>query len=564
MAGSPRIYAAALLATIGVLSSGAVHAQSLPGSADGARILNAPKPEEREYKVQPKISASSQPAQKAPEGSDQIKFVLKSVQLSGVNAFAQNQLKEIYAGLLGQTVGLDQAWEIAARVTDEYRHAGYFLSRAYVPAQTIDDGVIKITVVEGFVEDVYVSGKATPSRLLARWIDKIKSFHPVRTQDLENALLELNSGYGTKYRAVLHPPESKEGREGAAALELVAEDAAGFGSVQIDNYGSKFLGVPEFRANYNASFLDNQNTSMTLIGSLPMKELKAVALQHKIFLMPKLALDLGGNYTKTVPGYTLKPQEIEGKTSALGAGLSYQWLLERDQELSTRLGFDAVWSETDILASTLSKDSLRVLRVSGSYSAYDTWNGHNRMGLTFSHGLDALGARPEGSLNLSRAEASPDFRKLEMYFARQQMLPYNLQASYRAQGQWADGPLLSSEEFGYGGQSFGRAYDNSEIVGDRGISNALELSYQGISPRYGVTVAPYIFYDIGKVWNLDKSGQVKVQSASSAGGGVRFVSDLGLSGGVGLAYPLTKEVNDPIYGANSSAPRILFEMGYNF
>ena len=72
MAGSPRIYAAALLATIGVLTSGADHAQSLPGSADGARILNAPKPEEREYKVQPKISASSQPAQKAPVGSDQI------------------------------------------------------------------------------------------------------------------------------------------------------------------------------------------------------------------------------------------------------------------------------------------------------------------------------------------------------------------------------------------------------------------------------------------------------------------------------------------------------------
>jgi len=51
-------------------------------------------------------------------------------------------------------VTLDIAWMIAGAVTERYRAAGYFLSRAYVPQQKILDGQLRIEVVEGYIAKV--------------------------------------------------------------------------------------------------------------------------------------------------------------------------------------------------------------------------------------------------------------------------------------------------------------------------------------------------------------------------------------------------------------------------
>ena len=68
-----------------------------------------------------------------------------------------------------------------------------------------------------------------------------------------------------------------------------------------------------------------------------------------------------------------------------------------------------------------------------------------------------------------------------------------------ASGQVASGPLYSSEQFGYGGQAFGRAYDASEITGDHAVAASLGMRYSGIDPMHGVRLMPYGFYDMGRV-----------------------------------------------------------------
>jgi hemolysin activation/secretion protein len=128
-------------------------------------------------------------------------------------------------------------------------------------------------------------------------------------------------------------------------------------------------------------------------------------------------------------------------------------------------------------------------------------------------------------------------------------------------GQIASKPLFSSEEFGYGGQDFGRAYDPSELVGDSGIKGSLEIRYLGLKPGFDVNLSPYAFYDIGKVWNEDTGGIS--ESGSSAGFGVSISHSTGFSGNFGLAYPLTRKINTPIDG-NPEGPRYLFQARYSF
>ena len=132
----------------------------------------------------------------------------------------------------------------------------------------------------------------------------------------------------------------------------------------------------------------------------------------------------------------------------------------------------------------------------------------------------------------------------------------------QAAGQVASAPLFSSEEFGYGGQRFGRAFDPSEITGDHGVAAGLELFYTDF-PRYkSFEFMPFAFVDMGKVWNEDAG--VGSSTAASAGFGLNVTHPKsGISASVGMAWPLIREVESPLHG-NGSSPRAYFQLRKSF
>lgn len=131
-----------------------------------------------------------------------------------------------------------------------------------------------------------------------------------------------------------------------------------------------------------------------------------------------------------------------------------------------------------------------------------------------------------------------------------------------AAGQFTSNTLYSSEEFGYGGQAFGRAYDSSELTGDNGANHAFELRYSKPNQNELFNYSPYAFYDIGYVENA--VGSKNKKSGASAGIGIRLVYNKNISGNFGIALPLTKKASVPIYGGSQKNPRLFFQLGYNF
>ena len=106
----------------------------------------------------------------------------------------------------------------------------------------------------------------------------------------------------------------------------------------------------------------------------------------------------------------------------------------------------------------------------------------------------------------------------------------------------------------------GRAYDPSEITGDQGLAGTVELRYTGFAPLGSISASPYGFYDIGKVWN---KGLGEDQSASSAGAGLIFAHDNGLSLDTGIAFPLTRDIDTPLYGDEEN-PRLYVKTQFRF
>lgn len=537
-------------------------AVEIPGAADVGRI----NPDQRvpiieQRKDDGEALSSGAVAVNVPPGAEDIHFTLKAVHVEGATAFSEQQLNDLYAPYIGKNITLDKMYIVAGKITERYRAAGYFLSIAYIPPQQIDGGIIIIQVVEGKIGRVKIKGDLENSAIIQAYVARLQEQSPLTSKELESFLLRLNDLPGYNFSSVLSAMEGAE--DGVMELTLLSTPKTGKGSVTFDNYGSRFLGPNQTSASYAASLLPMQQTNASGLIGLPTEKLHYFALNHAIIIAPDVKLSVNGGYTKANPGFTLEVFDVESDSTFFGTAVEYQWIRQRQENLSLSFSFDSRDSNTDILDTPFTRDKVRVVRSNVTYDMADDWRGYNIVSATLSRGIAGLGANDKGDSNLSRADAVPDFTKLQLSISRLQVLNDRWTVLLSASAQRASSPLFSSEEFGYGGQVFGRAFDDSEISGDHGASGSIELRYSGWQPLDDVNILPYAFYDIGAVWNEDVA-QTKHEAAASAGAGVRVLSSIGLSSNVSLAWPLTRRVATPIYGQDDNGPRINVQVGQTF
>jgi len=300
------------------------------------------------------------------------------------------------------------------------------------------------------------------------------------------------------------------------------------------------------------------------VRSLPDDRLNYVVLSHLVPVWADVNFELSGSVTNVQPGYLLESLDVRSKSTNVSGAFSYQIMRTRQENLSTKLKFDARDTKSNTLGIEITHDIVRALRVGVDYDLVDSWLGYNVVNLTVSQGLDAFGADRQNSSKLSRAEAKPTFRKLEFSLARLQRVNNDWSFLARTSGQLASGALYSAEEFGYGGQAYGRAFDASELIGDQGINGSLELRYDALNQLEPFSFQPFAFYDAGVVTNFDTAQSAR-QTASSVGAGVRFNTKWDQSGNLTVAVPVgAYDAATPIYGFNPSGPRISFQFTQRF
>lgn len=550
------------LASMAATSAHAV-TTNVPGAADVGRIdrrqeLLAPAPDLTPGRETPRVI----PSDAAPPQSSQVRMVLQDISIEGMTAFHPEEVEDIYKPYLNKQITMDVLWLIAGQLTERYRQAGYFLSKVTVPEQEIADGRVKLRAVEGYIGEIAIDEELRRKSVIREWLERLETYRPLRAEQIESVMLRLNDLPGIALHAVLEPVPDAE-NPGVVRLTLARKEATRMsGQLGIDNHGSRFLGPMQMLGQVQAVTLPQQRTTFTALTTLPTDELNYGSLKHEIPVIAGGTLELYGNYADAAPGYTLTSSEIRSKSRLLGAAFDYRAIRQRQENLNLRVAFEARDTDSDILGTPLTRDSIRILRGGLMYEMLDGWNGINQMNVMFSQGLGVFGASKAGQLNLSRAEATPDFRKLELGLNRNQALGRDWSLLATASAQLASGPLFSSEEFGYGGQALGRAYDYSEITGDHGIAATAEIRYTGLEAWNGVQAIPYAFYDIGLLWNDDADQDARA-SASSAGAGIRLQSEAGISAMVGIAFPLTREIANPLDG-NGANPRYLMQLSYGF
>ena len=101
----------------------------------------------------PLIEQPERPALKAP---DSARFLVKGFRITRNTAFSEGELLPLLKEFVGKQLSLEDLQRAADVITRHYRDRGYFVARAYVPAQDIRDNIVEITVLEGRLDRVSV------------------------------------------------------------------------------------------------------------------------------------------------------------------------------------------------------------------------------------------------------------------------------------------------------------------------------------------------------------------------------------------------------------------------
>ena len=122
-------------------------------------------------------------------------------------------------------------------------------------------------------------------------------------------------------------------------------------------------------------------------------------------------------------------------------------------------------SKSDIQAFNLPlyNDHIRSLRVSANFVGADSYNGISQINTQFSQGLNVFGANNNNDF-LSRQAGRNNYTKVNLDATRMQFLSDKISILTAVQGQYSFSPLLSAEQFSYGGSQFGLAYDHHKLT----------------------------------------------------------------------------------------------------
>src|SRR5579864_2667949 len=369
----------ALVALTGFLTIGSAFAQvpkNLPGAVEPGRDRPLPTPPPRgtfDFSIEtPRRSP-------VPRAVDELRFQLKDINIVGATVFTPDQLKPLYADLIGKEVGLSDILNVADGIEAKYRERGYIISRAYVPPQRVGNGVFTINVVEGYVSGIALDGGDPGVRsLIQAYINPVLQSKPLMLDPMERGLLLSNDLPGVTAAGLLRPSPDTPG---ASDLVVNVTQSPWTGGLNTDNRGSQFTDRWTIGGDveWNSPLGDGDQVSAN-IQSAPDPDVRiqgTARYQHPIGTS-----GLTGSAYITVsngaPVASLSSAKLTTNSVAAGPRLSYPLIRTRAQSLTIEGGF--TWQDAEVFSNAvhtqISHDHWHPVDVALTYTQTGFWNGN--------------------------------------------------------------------------------------------------------------------------------------------------------------------------------------------
>ncbi len=539
-----------------------MHAQTvLPGAVEAGRV--APQQPTLDVPIADpaNMTPAVQPVPLSAPGTSEVSFVLEGVEMTESTIYDPAELAAPFAARISTSITLAELVEMINAITLRYRNDGYVLSRAFLPPQDIEYGIVQIALIEGRIERVLIEGDFADNRdVIAEMAENIAR-KPLKVQELEQTLLTINDLPGISAKGLLRPGAVP----GSSDLVLVVDYDELNGNIAYNNHGSPYIGPHQFTAsaNFNNPSGRMDRGYLAIARTPTASELSYIQAGYEYVLTPKGDTILAEfTSSSSRAGRELESLGIDSTSANIKLEGDYKIKRSRTENMSTFAGFNYMDAEVDSISGRISQDKLRELYIGLRADKVDDWRGINIAEARITKGLGQLGATDDADPLKSREAGEAEYWKVNIEAARLQRLTESLQLLMAFSGQFADDSLLAPAEFGVGGAYFGRGYDPSELTGDHGA--ALKAELRLADPMSLPWLASKLdswqvfgFLDLSSIRNKDADDEDKQPQTLVSGGFGARVQWEKLQGELVFAQPLSRNVdtqgnNDPSWLFNIS------------
>ncbi|MHB1567343.1 MAG: ShlB/FhaC/HecB family hemolysin secretion/activation protein [Acidiferrobacter sp.] len=402
-------------------------------------------------------------------------FRVRTIIVTGNTILTKAQLAAFLKPYEGKTTTLSGLERLAQRLATRYHQAGYPFTTVYVPAQTLRNGVVHLTVLEARYGVVrMINHSAVHTNLIDATISPVHTGALIATAPLDQSLLLLSAIPGV----VVSPATLSPGvLVGTANLTVTARPTAPVtGNVSVNNYGNNATGRQEFQGGVAINNLFGVGDVLTaqglvsVTGGLAYGGIGYSALVDGIgtrvgINVSDLSYRLGGAFTALGArggaqsvGITASQPLYLTPQAALYTGLT----LSREV-LEDNVTTDSLYDHRHIDSATLSLYGNEQDALFGSAGLTNATVSYTVGNLAFTNpaaqAADAAGAHTQGT-----------FSKVDIQATRLQSLPYATTLAFAINGQQAFNNLDSAEGFVLGGPTALPGYPEGDAIADSGVS----------------------------------------------------------------------------------------------
>jgi hemolysin activation/secretion protein len=545
-----------------------VHAQSAP-AAPRASIGGNP------LDALPKVNAPPKPqvsveVQKPATALDALlaRHITPSrIQVEGAKTLPFKDVAARFAPLVGKDVSIGELIDTANGVTAMYKEHGYALSFAFIPAQTFENGLVRVVVVEGYVANVVIKGNAGAAEQRIRAVaDRMRADRPLRQATFERYINVLGMIPGVKTQATVAPPANTDG---AATLELNVERKPVNVSTGIDFNHPGVQGLLSATENGVLGL----GESLTASALLP----KGRDDQTYYALSGSLPVGTDGFTTKVdASHYHGHPVDNPGLPSTiertvvndkLAFSAVYPFLLSNARSL---IGTATVYAshDEDRLKNTVvagnpylsQRSQIRVTQLQLDYTGIGA-GVVRRASLNVAKAFDVLGASKSVETNIAGyAQVNPvslTFVRTGATYTQSDDWPLKIGTVFSVTGQYSPDTLPTSEQVSFGAGHFAAGYQPGEVSGDSGWGASFEVNRPvEIGMTYWKSLTPYVAVDAARVYL--HGGTANPRRLSSVGIGFRVTDAKHYS----LDLSVAKATGDAPIESGSRSPRVNATFSY--
>ena len=440
---------------------------------------------------------------------DDVKTFIKSFKFSGNTAFSSDVLSTLVKPYENKELGINGLKEVASIITKYYRDNGYFVARAYIPAQGMETGIVEIAIIEGADGAFDIKNRSlVETSEVQGFMDHLKGGERVSTFSLERQMLLINDLSGSQVTNAEVYPGKEVGTSDFRITVSPTQKYAGYAIA--DNYGSRYTGENRLSLGGYVNSISGIGDTLSITGLISnTADLKNIRLGYD---RPLGYTGLKGGVSFSTTDYTLDEinnYEAYGRTNNFSGYISYPTIKTRNHTQTLEASYDhknmkdssgvpgsVEESEKSLDALTFKgsdRSNTSLLNLPGSlYGSLSMTLGHLGLKNDVAHANDELGL-----------DAGGNYAKANLNMIHNQYLIDNTNLQTTIKGQKSFGKNLdSAEDISVGGTNGVRAYEDSELSGDQGYALSLDLIYT--LPKIDqISHNTSLFLDHAKVWRND-------------------------------------------------------------